>query len=53
MNEAAQAAERYAAELIAKLGQPDSYDKAVAMLAIAYLEGGAQQLTLAMEKVSA
>lgn len=44
------AAKRYAAELIDALGGlPQSYDRAVDYIAIAYLEGGSHQLKYARD----
>ena len=50
-NEFQRLAERYAAELIDKLGVPQSYDAAVTMIGVAWLEGGAEQLKWARDNV--
>lgn len=50
-NEFQRLAERYAAELVEKLRVPHTYDEAVTMIAVAYLEGSMAQLKWARDKV--
>lgn len=44
-------AQRYAAELLDNLGMPATYDDAVTLVAVAYLEGEIVQLRWARDKV--
>jgi hypothetical protein len=45
------AGDRVAAEILAEFGLPETYEKAVAVIAIAYLRGGQDTLRWAQQKI--